>query len=635
MKASYRVFWVFFFGFLGSWLWWEFSGRGLWRRIWEAPAPSAGVEPSFVALLLPRVTPDPGDFTLGREDLAKLLQGLKAEGYTPIGLEDLRGFYFKDRSLPPRAVLLALDRDDPRSVRLVDEVLGRLRMRAVVFRDRSGPPSHRHRWHRLSPHAESNLARSGLWDLGLIEHPSGPVPEGQDPQPSYLLEAPEGALRFRAAKTGYNDERQDPGALRILSIRPSTPVEETLRLVRELLPRHEPVASVFARKEVGPEWIVDWGVATAARGRLAILPTPKQTGASVFIAGTERWQDVALEFELLGAEQEFWAALRSDGHERYVRLGVTEGRWRLQKRSGAKDPGPVTLGLLRGKASFPARVKLVVKGHWALAYINGRLAFEQALRIDPDIDRGRVQLNVYDNQRKRAAALLSFVRASPIPVRVVSLPSGTPAEESLPELRELAVEARGFSYPAWRVLADGRLSPVDSPSGLLSALAGFYGCELLAGVELAGRSEQAWTGRTGERLASELVRAARQSGQDGIHLRLARDVAPTHRLLGFLRLLRGQLQASRKTLWVTPESDAGWPPLLKGLLSRAGFSEGFEILESGTARAPQKIDWPPFFAGGEGIARIPPGVEGAPGEPMGPQGDRKWEVPDDLEEAAP
>lgn len=610
MKASYKVFWVFFFGFLGSWLWWEFSGRGLWRSVWLAPGTSTGLESSFIALLFPRITPEPGDFAMSDDDFARILQGLKSEGYTPIGLEELRGFYFKERRLPPRAVLLALDRDDPRSVRLADEVLGRLRMKAVVFRDRSGPPSHRHRWHRLSPHAEGNLERSGLWDLGLIERAEGPASGDEASEPTYLLPAPEGPLRFRAAKTGYNDERQEPGRLRTLPIRPTEPPERTLRLVRELLPRPEPVASVFARKRVGPEWVVDWGVATAARGRLAILPLPNQTGASIFIAGTERWRDAALEFELLGADQEFWASLRSDGGERYVRLGVTEGRWRLQKRSGTKDPGPVTLGLLRRSASFPARVKLVVKGRWALAYINGRLAFEQALRIDPEIDRGRIQLNVYAKERKKAAALLSFVRASPLPVRVVSLASGVPAEESLPELRELAVESRGFSFPAWRVLEGGELAALDSPSGLLTALAGFYGCELLAAVEVSGRSERAWTGPAGERLAARLVRAVRQSGQDGVHLRLTRDVAPTHRLLGFLRLLRGELQEAGKTLWVTPESEAGWPPLLKGLLSRAGFSEGFEILESGLAKTPQRIDWPPFFAGGEGIAKIPPDSAG-------------------------
>ena len=150
---------------------WIFQGRALYRREWiglDSVPESARTGDGFLAVTFPRVMKRPERFTLSPEQLDDILRGLKDRGFVSIGVRDVEDFYEKGRPLPPKAVLLAFDRDAPDSVTLADAALERARMRGLLFMDKSTPKEGDGRYYRYSmtPHAMSQMLKSGAWDLG-------------------------------------------------------------------------------------------------------------------------------------------------------------------------------------------------------------------------------------------------------------------------------------------------------------------------------------------------------------------------------------------------------------------------------------------------------------------------------------
>ena len=88
--------------------------------------------------------------------------------------------------------------------------------------------------------------------------------------------------------------------------------------------------------------------------RLALLPTPRQSGAGVFLRGTEKWRNVVLDFDLKRFQKEFWAYARDKAEGSFVRFGARGDSWYVEQKAGPKIP-PATLARAPILPSEPAR----------------------------------------------------------------------------------------------------------------------------------------------------------------------------------------------------------------------------------------------------------------------------------------
>jgi peptidoglycan/xylan/chitin deacetylase (PgdA/CDA1 family) len=589
---------------------WIFEGRALCRRLLfpvDAVSEAARTSGGFVALCFPRLTTDGRRLTVRASDFEAVLAALRKEGWITIGLRDVEDFYRKGRALPPKALLLAFDRDDAGTMELADAALKEARMRAVVFINKP-PPDQKGAREALSPHAVRQMVKSGAWDLGWVaEHeprwrrgdPIRPaVLDLGDSKYAWTRNPYRYPIRFIASRSGYNDAGRMPWALRLHRVRTDKRPEDVVRLVTASLPRTRAFEDDFERDGLALDWVAERGVVVAIGGRLVLVPTPKQKSASAHLSGTEAWRDCVLEWELKKYRRNGWVYARaSEKEDRWVRFGAMNGYWYLQQKVGAeKKPRTLARAPMSIVTSLPARVRLVLKGPWAIVHVNGRMQFGKAVRVHSGIDRGRVELDVYDEKPAAALAVVGSFAAAPLSagwlgVEREALAGDPDAEVRLLEvLRERAVFAAVLT-PRWlEVLADGRVSAVDEDREFARSLAGYYRCALVPMLDFASPEARLPEDRAGaDRMLEEIMAALRGTEAAGLNIRLSarRPGEETHYLLG---RLRARLHEGRRRLYITVDGTSGGQPWLR--------------LADGVLRASER-PWSP--APRAGARRHPPG----------------------------
>lgn len=603
------------------------------RRFFGVPAipEDSRIASQFVAILLPRITAQKHRYAMSASELGEFLGGLKAAGYTSIGVDDVEQLYLRQRRLPPKALMIAFAQDDPQSISAADGVMKSLRLRGVAFIRRISTSGIEEQRRFINRHAVSQMRRAGAWDFGWVGQdgtrnllPAGEirallnVEEGR----SRPLDPAPFTLRFTAAELGLNDGSDDPRALNVLSIRPDRPAGENIRIVENSWPRASEFVEDFSAEGLGSDWVVGWGVVSMGSHRLAILPTPRQSGAGVFLRGTEKWRDQTLAFELKRYQKEFWlyARYRDDG--RFIRVGARNGYWYVEQKIGDRYLPSMLARAPILDGALPAQVRLVLKGGFAIVYVNGRMQFGRALRINPAVDRGRVLLGVYDGRSRSALAVVTSVRAAPLGETWISSKVGASGgfdENDLDGLREEAALARAVS-PSWvKVAADGSVSVAETQGVLIRSLAGFYGCRLVPMADITGLAASVLESPVrAQKLATDLSEAARNLDAPGLNLRLNRTSVGRRETIAFLTRLHAAFHVGRRELWVTIDGSGTASASIRGVdgvlePSRA-VKHDFELLEA--ARRPPGGSMKPQLplaaqpAGAEAQRR--PGAMGAP-----------------------
>ncbi|MBI4375389.1 MAG: hypothetical protein HY549_02955, partial [Elusimicrobia bacterium] len=416
-------------------------------------------------------------------------------------------------------------------------------------------------------HAIKQMNKSGAWEFGWYADdgpPPKPWPEGPildiDSKSAWASRMGAGpAFLFIGAKTGFNDHRQKLSELRMMKVRPDLPARDNVAMIEANWPRKAEFEDDFSSGSLGLDWMVVWGVISGSRNRMAIMPTPKQKSAAVFLTGTEDWRDMVLEFEIKKFRRSVWAHARYDEGRRYIRVGANHGWLHVQQKSSAESP-PVTLAKEPlSAASFPARVRLILKDQWAIVYLNGRMRFGKGLPVDLGITHGRLQFSVYHSERWQALGVLNYVRAAPlgenwIAFRVISehLSDGT-----YDALHEDAVFAKALS-PQWIwIQSDGtiRVKVDEEQEELVRAISGFNRCALapLTHFGLARLDAMRDPG-SADRLYRNLLAKTAEMNLGGLNLRLPNEALERRDIRKFLRRLRAGLKEQNKGLWVTVNS---------------------------------------------------------------------------------
>jgi hypothetical protein len=591
---------------LGGWKW--YGEAYVRRRFFGVPAILAASrsEPLFVALLFPQITPDGQRFTLSVRDFKNILVGLQRSGHVSIGLHDVEDFYLRRRLLPPRAVLIAFDRNYPESIALADNVFKDLRMRGVLFLSQIAGDGGIEQRQFLSAHAVGQMLKGGAWDLGRVYDSSGiqpaqgtlPVVLARDDTPAGSPELASQELRFVASETGCNDALEDLQRLHIMKVPTGGTPAETVRIIEGSWPRISEFMDHFDSGPLSSDWAVRWGSVSAHKGRLALIPLPDQTGAAVSLRGTEKWRDFDLEFDLAQTKKEAWVCARYNEDGSFVRVGTRDGAWTVEQKIGARGL-PTLLGRTAIPASgLPARTRFVLKGEWAILLVNDRMQFGRALRVSPHIDRGRIQFEVYDSKPRASRAVWTSVRARPVGGDWVAWNDGaanSQAEENrLPGLRSQAIAAHALS-PHWLSIgSDGGISKAgtEDQRDFIKSLAGFYRCRLVPMVDFIP-SETALLGDANSalKLSKELAAEAAALEVAGLNLNLHGWQADQSQAAHFLSDLRDELHARRLGLWITLDQTQAEPPELSqavdGVLrSVAMAGSGLELLKLSDRRTP-------------------------------------------------
>ena len=571
---------------------WILEGPAFVRRHFQAPTtvPEASRDQAqFMALLIPKLTPEGERLTISSQDFAGIASGLKEMGYTPIGLQEVEDFYRRRRLLPRQAVLIAFDQDYRRIVELADEVLRRLRWRGVLFRSHVAANANDADRMYLSPNGVRQMAEGGTWGFGQEGDAAISMPAPARLAASLIAEerslanAPPPAypLRFVASETGVNDASDDPHALHILRLRYDRTVAETLGIITRSWSRRKPFADDFESPKLGLDWAAAWGSVSTAHHRLSLIPLPGRTGAAVFLRGTERWRDLALEFVLRSYRKQAWAHARYKDNENGVRVGIQDGVWVAEQKTSPESL-PVLLGSAAlAKGELPARVRLVLKGEWAIVQVNGRMMFGKALRLDPSLDYGRLQFGVFDPEPRTAFAVLSSVRASPLSGAWLAVRAGAVEGDFLDRLREEAILASTIS-PTWATVdASGKLTAA-ARDDLVDSLAGFYHCRFVPMVDLSPAAVRLLASASGESLVRSLGQAGRDWHGAGLNLRLRSWDGWQPGAAEALGRLRRVLNSQGRRLWVTldvPHSGAALFGAVDGVLTTsAGPLPGLDIL---------------------------------------------------------
>jgi hypothetical protein len=548
MRHSYGFFWKVFFLSLALGVWWSLSGQAWFKKIWTPPhmaEASARNQTHFIALVFPKITRSPAPYTFGRRDFEKILKSLKGLGYTAVGLEDVAGLYFDRRPLPEKSILISFDRDDPKSIRIAEQAMRKFRMRGTVFLSGGGERKGRIKRHWLSQHAIDQMKKSGAWEFGSAVSPNPAYPAR-----NFVFSTPKGELRFSASYTGFNDEQRDPWDLSILSMRSDLDPREAVMRIHGEQPRELEFVDEFNAPLLNRrEWTTGWGAVSTTQKKLLLLPTAGRTSASVFLKGTDSWRDFVLEFRLEKYKKNFWAYTRYKDSGHYIRVGVAEGFWLIQQKTGPLAPPSILAKVPIRPDNFPANIRLVLKKDWAVLYLNGVMQFGKALKIDPSIEQGRIQLGVFDNEPRAALAVVSAVKARPLGNKWLAVKSSNfSTPELLERLREEAIDGSVIS-PLWlKAGKDGDLSLVGEDRETVWSFAGYYRCRLLPTVDLLS-----WTGSAGNdsaaALQARLLERAAELEVDGLNLLLSETQAKEATPL--LQGLREKLHEQDRDLWVT------------------------------------------------------------------------------------
>lgn len=569
---------------------WVFEGRALYRRVvvgLDRVPESARTAEGFVAICFPRLTKDGKRLTVRASDFAATLDKLRRSGWVTIGLRDVEDFYRKDRPLPQKAVLIAFDRDDAGTMELADEALKESRMRAVVFMTKVRPNEKDLR-EALSPHAVRQMRKSGAWEIGWVADHEPRWKRGDPIRPAVLDLGDEGSawtrnpfrypVRFLVSRSGFNDGTRLPWALRIHRVRTDKTPDDVVQLVASTLPRTTPFVDDFKVPGLKLDWVAERGVVVALSDRMVVVPTPKQKAASVYLTGTEAWRDSVIEWRLEKYRRNAWLYARaSEKEDRWVRLGALNGYWYLQQKvGGVKKPVTIARAPMNIATTLPATVRLVLKGPWAIVHVNGRMQFGKAVRVHSGIDRGRVELDVYDAKPAAALAVVSSFSAAPLAPRWLSVSRESVAGDLESErllmdgLRERAVFASVLS-PRWlEVLADGRVAPVDEDREFARSLAGYYRLSLVPMIDFAAPNAKLPATRPGaDKMLEEIMASLGGSEATGLNIRMGPGRAGGDATAYLLSRLRARLHQGKRRLYITldgPQSVEPWLRQVDGVL---------------------------------------------------------------------
>ncbi|HCO95390.1 MAG TPA: hypothetical protein DIU00_15810 [Phycisphaerales bacterium] len=266
-------------------------------------------------------------------------------------------------------------------------------------------------WHDLK-----KMQDDRRWDFGIATGPD----DDPDEQLKYLqdrftdirvlgISAPidfDGSAAFahnrmlylpRRDGDGYNSIDTDPCCLNMLKVKPQQDRNELTRLLSNIFSQSPRFEDEFVEDTTRLNWASTCGHTAVRNGMLELSAGPSRSSADAWLAGTYDWDDVGLaaKFRIAGGRQ-FWAYVRFRNDGNYVRLGCNGTRLFLQQKiAGAKVRNLKVVDFDSNLSQFHD-LRLIVRGRYTIAYLDGRKLSERPFRIDDSLVLGKVGFAIWD-----------------------------------------------------------------------------------------------------------------------------------------------------------------------------------------------------------------------------------------------
>jgi hypothetical protein len=367
----------------------------------------------FIAVLYPKISRRAKPDSMSKSLFAEHMTGLKNAGYCPVGLQQICDLYDSKKLLPDKAVVILLDghRDTCLNAAPVIEELG---LRATVMLN-IGAMRQTSRsfmsWHDLR-----KMRRDPSWDFGITTEDAGELREQLDYVKDHFqdlricgVSAPTdmaGAVDFSPGKIvlfppvegdGYNSSSSDPSYLSLLRVAPQQDHRELVRMLSTISSQAPRVEDGFAEDAMRLNWISTCGDTRIVDGMMELSALPSVSNADAWSVGTCDWSDVdlAATFRVVRGRQ-FWAYARFRNEDNFVRLGCDGKRLFLQqKTTGAKLRNLKVVEFDCDFSQFHT-LRLILRGPYAIAYLDGNRLSARPFRVDDSLVSGKVGLAAWD-----------------------------------------------------------------------------------------------------------------------------------------------------------------------------------------------------------------------------------------------
>lgn len=493
---------------------------------------------------------------LDAERVAEHFEALRADGFHPVSLRQVREAYRGGAPLPARPILITFDGGHLSTYDAVDPLLRRLRWPAVMFVD-PRLQEERHAtyvyWDRLQ-----RMVDSGLWDVGTV----GPWPVAARVVERHLggyevlarARRPgdaDGAgaappLAFENASFGVNDPGNDPARLFRLRVPPGWSGRELVERLRASLAAPEAAASGEPAPVAPMAWACSIGQLEPTGDGLVLTGAPR---AEAWLAGAEWARDFVLEAEVRPAGGAFWVSHQAVGSKQQWRWGGTERTLYLQRvQPGSPIEVVWRADVASGRGGWH-KFRLVKRGRGVWVEWDGR-RLEPLPHVVSAPWRGYVGFST-GSAKEAGRLLLRNVRFAAFPYEVRTV-SGSPSEAEIQALLGDAPRLAAISPPGL-VEEGATLTRRQQDDGLLAMVAAYGAWDIVPTIELTG-DESAISPRR----AAELADLAVREGWAGVRVstrdlpaaaRAAwRDAAPSWQRLFGRRELRLVLDAADATV---------------------------------------------------------------------------------------
>jgi len=367
----------------------------------------------FVAMLYPRITRRPESDSMSKRLFLEHMTMLRSAGYSIIGLQQIRDLYYADKLLPEKALVVILDgfRDTCENAVPVIKELG---LRATMLLNVGAMRQNNHSF--MSWHDLKKMQSDRLWDFGIATGGDGDPEE----QLEYLqdrfndirvrgVSAPIDFDNFAAFAhkkmlyfprrdgDGYNSIDTDPSCLNMLKVKPQQDRHELTQLLSNIFSQSPRFEDEFIEDTTQLNWASTCGYTAVRNGMLGLSAGPSQSSADTWLAGTYDWGDVdlAAKFRIAGGRQ-FWAYVRFRNDDNYLRLGCNGIRLFLQQKIAGAKVRNLKVVEFDGNFSQFHDLRLIVRGRYAIAYLDGRKLSERPFRIDDSLVSGKVGFAIWD-----------------------------------------------------------------------------------------------------------------------------------------------------------------------------------------------------------------------------------------------
>lgn len=498
-KTAWAVLLLFVLAiYLGAWLW-EKTDR-VTLGSWQGPVSK---QATFTVLEYDRVVSNKSTDHISRENFLKQLQALKEDGYQAVSLTHINNFYYENKNLPEKSVLLMFAHGYLETYVTVDPILRQLKWPAVMT---INPENIVKRepfflyWDRLQ-----RMVGSGVWGLVSGGHLSG-LNTNQPPLNKIY------PLGFAKSFIGVNAKNSDPLRLRRLRVQPDWNPETLLTLMDHGIKAVNPVRENSSMDESlwfqeDGEW-VDTSTHQNKRKNIRLAETQDTEhgfhlhgvpGAGLYFPADNKAQDWVLEADIRLDRGEFWirqySAKTGDGWRVGGNSETMNAQIRLANRKYENLAGSKA-GVVSDKWH---RLRLIKRGKGIIVEWNGELLWKFPVHLPGNL-KGDIFLQVWAGQGE-ASLRVSDARISMLPEDIRWL-------EKFPEENDIQLliknaETVSAVTTVTHTLEKNRMKPVPFDEDLFQIISHRYGWEFIPTLQILPQKHL--PGDTGTNIGGEEI----------------------------------------------------------------------------------------------------------------------------------